>query len=206
MTPYDKIKGGIQDGTFEPGDQLIESAMAEWCGVSRTPVREALTRLQHDGLVLKTARGMIVRERTPEEILDIYETRIALEALAARLAAERHTPMDRRRLTRLRTLLEESETDFAGRVDRNREFHHGVWMASHNQSLIDLLDRLNMHLLRYPMTTLASPGRWEQTVQEHRELLDAIFDRDAERAQKITEAHFTEARDLRLSMWEQNII
>jgi DNA-binding GntR family transcriptional regulator len=175
-------------------------------GVTPTPVREALNRLQQDGLVNRTDRGMIVRERTPEEILDIYETRIALEGTAARLSAERHAPMDQRRLTRLLTLAEESDDSPNTRADRNRDFHRGIWLASHNESLIDLLDRLNMHLLRYPVSTLSVPGRWEESLREHRELLEAILARDPGAAQKLAEQHFSAARDIRLALWEENIV
>jgi DNA-binding FadR family transcriptional regulator len=149
---------------------------------------------------------MTVRERTPEEILDIYETRIALEATAARIAAERHTTMDRVRLERLLTAAEETADSSGLHADRNRDFHRGIWLASHNESLIDLLDRLNMHLLRYPMTTLTAPGRWTQSLEEHRQLLDAILARDATAAQEIAERHFIEARDIRLALWEENLV
>ena len=185
---------------------LIESTVAEWCGVSRTPIREALTRLEQDGLVNKTTRGMAVRKRTPEEILDIYDVRIALEATAARLAAERHTEVDKIRLERLMALAEEvDETEESSYADRNREFHRGVWLAGHNESLIDLLDRLNLHLLRYPITTLTAPGRWREGLEEHRELVEAIIARDPARAHAVAERHFTTARDIRLALWMENI-
>jgi DNA-binding GntR family transcriptional regulator len=206
-TPYDRIKQAILDGTFPPGHALVETSVAEWCGVSRTPIREALTRLAQDGLVNRTDRGMIVRERTPEEILDIYEVRIALEATAARLAADRHTAIDRVRLERMTALAEAVEEPVGPtHADRNRDFHRSIWLASHNDSLIDLLDRLNMHLLRYPITTLTAPGRWSESIEEHRELVKAILDRDSARAEQLAERHFTTARDIRLALWEENIV
>jgi DNA-binding GntR family transcriptional regulator len=207
MSPYDRIKQAILDGTFPPGFALVELSVAEWCGVSRTPIREALLRLEQDGLVTKSDRGMIVRERTPEEILDIYEVRIALEGTAARLAAERHTVLDRARLEGLAKRMEEAKGTLGQKhADRNRDFHRGIWLASHNESLIDLLDRLNLHLLRYPITTLTAPGRWDESLQEHRELVAAILARHPAKAQKIAERHFTAARDIRLALWEENIV
>jgi len=203
--PYDRIKQAILDGTFEPGFALVETAVAEFCGVSRTPVREALSRLEQEGLVKKTERGMTVRERTPEEILDIYEVRIALEGTAARLAAERHTRMDAIRLEHILTLADEDDKDLGqSHAEGNREFHRGVWRASHNESLIDLLERLNLHLLRYPITTLTAPGRWQESLREHRELVVAILAGDPKRAQEIAEHHFTRARDIRLALWEHD--
>jgi DNA-binding GntR family transcriptional regulator len=204
-SPYERIKQAILDGTFQPGVPLVETAIAGWCGVSRTPIREALSRLEHDGLLKKSDRGMMVRERTAEEILDIYETRISLEATAARLAAERHTPIDRRRLEHLLAMVEETTEPLGDlHVDRNRDFHRGVWLASHNQSLIDLLDRLNLHLHRYPITTLTAPGRWQQSLDEHRSLLEAVIARDAKRAESFAEQHFRTARDIRLAHWEDD--
>ena len=97
-SPYDRIKQAIMEGTFEPGQALTEAALSEWCGVSRTPVREALGRLEQDGLVTRNGRAVLVTERTPEEILGIYETRIALETAAARMAAVHYGVLDRVRL------------------------------------------------------------------------------------------------------------
>lgn len=203
--PYERIKAAIGNGTFPPGHPLVESTVAEWCGVSRTPVREALTRLFQDGLVTKTDRGMVVREQSPEEILDIYETRISLEATAARLAAERYGSVDRVRLERMAKLCEEAGDSPDLNAERNRDFHNAIWIASHNDSLVDLLERLNLHLLRYPNTTLAAPGRWKESLEEHGEMVAAILDRDSQLAQKLAEQHFTRARDIRLQQLEQSI-
>lgn len=206
MTPYERIKQAILDGTFGPGASLVESSVAEWCGVSRTPVREALTRLEQDGLVSRTDRGLVVRERTPEEILDIYEVRIALETVAAQMAAERATALDKVRLERLCVLAEEADpTDGVALAARNRDFHQGIVRASHNESLIDVLHRLDMHLLRYPATTLTYPGRWEEALVEHRNLVEAIANRDVETAASLARHHFTTARDVRLLLWEEEL-
>jgi DNA-binding GntR family transcriptional regulator len=200
---YERIKHGILDGTFEPGSTLIETAVAEWCQVSRTPVREALSRLEQDGLVIRNEKGVGVRERTPDEILDLYDTRISLEVTAARFAAQRWTQMDQIRLERLSATaadLPESASPVA-MAAANRDFHRAVWVASRNQAVIDLLDRVNLHLMRYPMTTLKYPGRWPQSLVEHRELLDAIVAGDQERAMRASEHHFTAARAIRLELW-----
>ena len=203
---YERLKQAIISGELEPGAHLVETVLARLCNVSRTPVREALTRLQQDGLVHQGSRGLVVRERSPEEILDIYETRIALEAMAARLAAERVTALDRARISRALALGDEADTsDPRSLSDANRELHKVIWNATHNGSLIDLLERLDLHLVRYPETTLAFPGRWEEAVSQHRELVAAIFDRDSERAAHLATEHFTIARDIRLRLWEDGV-
>lgn len=203
---YDKLKAAILDGTLTPGAPLVESSVAEWCGVSRTPVREALTRLEQDGLVVRSDRGLVVRERSPEEILDLYDVRIVLETLAARLAAERHSRLDLIKMERLVQVGAEVDADQPEVMARNnREFHQAVWQAARNEALLDLLSRLNLHLVRYPVTTLAYPGRWERAMAEHRELVSAIAARDPARAADIARTHFTEARDIRLRLWEEDL-
>lgn len=204
--PYETLRDAIVDGTLAPGASLVESALATWCGVSRTPIREALGRLEQDGLVHRAESGLVVRERSPEEILDIYQVRIVVESTAAQEAARRRTEFDCLRLEKaLRTGEEAEATDGVARARLNREFHRVVWLASHNEALIDLLHRLSLHLVRYPATTLAHPGRWEEGLKQHREMADAIVSGDQERAAEISKQHFARARDIRLEMWQQDL-
>jgi DNA-binding GntR family transcriptional regulator len=203
---YERVRDAILDGTFTPGSPLVEVTVAEMYGVSRTPIREAMTRLEQDGLVERGPRGLIVRERSPEEILDIYETRITLEATASRIAAERWTALDLGRLRRAMADCLEVKTSDTGRMAAvNRAFHSAVWQCGRNQSLVDLLNRLSMHLTRYPETTLAHPGRWEEACLEHSRMVDAIAARDGELASQLATQHFTKAREIRLQRWEQGL-
>ena len=205
--PYEQIKNAILDATLAPGTALVESSLAELFAVSRTPIREALLRLEQDGMVERTDRGLIVRDRSPEQVLDIYETRIILETAAARFAATKHSTIDRIRLSKLldeTSVFEVSDPSELARL--NRSFHRGVWQASHNEALVDLLNRLSLHLMRYPATTLAYPGRWERALEQHRALVDAILARDGEEAARVADLHFTEARDIRLKLWETDTI
>jgi DNA-binding GntR family transcriptional regulator len=204
---YERILDTILEGEHAPGEPLVEAVIAQRFGVSRTPVREALRRLEQDGLLRRADRGMVVRERSPEEILDIYEARIVLESSAARAAAQRHTPFDRMRLEKLLRACEQVDPEDAAELVRcNRDFHRGVWEASHNETLRDLLDRLNLHLLRYPATTLTHPGRWEQALTEHAALVEAIAARDEESAARIAAEHFGAARDIRLALWDATTV
>jgi len=202
VAPYDMLKSAILLGELAPGTPLVEASLAEWCQVSRTPIREALTRLEQDGLVHHSEGGLVVRVRSPQEILDIYETRVVLEATAGRVAAERRTDHD----VRLLRFNCERSTDIpasnlAAMVQANGQFHRLVWRASHNESLLDLLERLHLHLGRYPETTLSSPGRWEEACREHILLTDAIEQRRADDAYQIAKAHFERARDIRLALF-----
>lgn len=206
--PYEMMKRAIIDGTLAPGAQLVEVQLAQWCGVSRTPIREALSRLQHDGLIERDDRGFIVKERSPEEILDIYEVRIELEALAARTAAERCTRLDVMRIERGLKDWDAAGEDASAddRVQINQRFHRAVWQASHSEPLLDLLERLSLHLTRYPATTLTAPGRHRSALDEHRQLAEAITARDGDAAAEAARLHFRAALQIRLSLYEQEIV
>ena len=201
-SPYELIKQAILTSELASGEQLVEAELAARYNVSRTPVREALMRLQQDGLVSRLDRTLTVRTRSREEILDIYDTRIVLEAHAARLAAERRTNNDLLLLNQFaKRMSAEMPKDEDVMADLNRDFHRRVWQCGRSETVIDLLERINLHLARYPATTLSFPGRWEQANAEHDELLVAIRDRDVERAGDIATAHFSRARDIRLQVW-----
>lgn len=207
VAPYDLLKQAILRGELEPGQPLVETTLAAWCEVSRTPIREALTRLEQDGLVYRSDRGMIVRERSPEEILDLYEVRVVLEATAARVAAERRTEHEVRLLRGLLQQCEEvPDDDPAAMAEANRLFHRAVWRASHNEALLDLLERLSLHLARYPETTLAYRDRWKAAKRQHRQIVDAIEKRDSTSSHEVALRHFTEARDIRLALYDGEAI
>lgn len=198
---YEQIREAILSGRFGPGHVLSENALATEFGISRTPVREALHRLEIEQLVERAARGVRVRASSPEEILDIYDVRITLEAAAAKQAALRATELDRMRLRSAQDGMRRAGDDPAARAAANRAFHEAIWQASHSPTLDDLLRRLNVHLIRYPTTTLTWGDRWEEVLAEHEELLDAIEARDAERARDIAERHMAGAREVRLRMY-----
>jgi DNA-binding GntR family transcriptional regulator len=200
------LKKAILTGELKPGQPLVENTLAAWCQTSRTPIREALRRLDHDGLIQRSDRGLVVRKRSPEEILDIYETRIVLEATAGRMAAERRTEHDVRIMRKLMERCDQvSEGEPEAMADANQLFHRAVWRASHNESLLDLLERLNLHLARYPGTTLAAPGRWTAAREQHGQLVDAIEARQGDRAYDIAMEHFADARNIRLELFADEL-
>lgn len=202
---YQVLREEIASGALDLGAPLIETQLAERFSVSRTPVREALMRLEQDGLVNRQGREFVVRERSQEEILDIYATRIVLEATVARVAAARRTTLDiaqmRSVAQHLREMVSPTPAEMAA---ANRRFHRTVWRAGHNESLTDLLSRLDMHLARYPATTLAIGGRWDEANQQHLDMVAAIEARNEDQAARLAADHFTQARDLRLQLWAQN--
>lgn len=202
--PYTRLKEAILSGELAPGAPLVEGALASWLEVSRTPIREALTRLEQDGLLARDRINLLVRERTAGELLDVYDARILLETSAARFATERRTSHDvlvmRRQVRRWDNV---DQTNLDALTAANREFHRTVRTASHNEALEDLLDRLDLQLNQFSAVTLSSPGRWEEAAQYQSSLVDAIEARDAEKAARISTEHFAQARQIRQQIWEE---
>jgi DNA-binding GntR family transcriptional regulator len=202
---YERMRSDIVANRLEVGVSLVEADLAQRYGTSRTPVREALRRLEQDGLLERGRRGLQVRTPTPEEILEIYEVRTDLEALAAALAAERHTELDMARLKAAAAVMESTPTDNQlAMATANQVFHERLCEAAHNATLADVVARLLTHLMRYPSTTLARPGRWKTVLEDHRRLIQLIGDGDAPGARELARAHMREARDLRLRMYAED--
>lgn len=203
---YRRMRADIVSGRLKPKSALTETILAAKYGASRTPVRESLRRLEHDGLVVRGARGMEVKLATPEEIDAIYEVRITLEGLAARSAALRRNSVDLVRIEARRSdELAAPHAPWALRSDLNQAFHEEIWNASHNSVLVDLLTRLNLHRNAYPTTTLSHDNRWETAVRQHAEIAEAIRHGDPDAAQAAAEQHMADARQVRLEMWQRGI-
>ncbi|WP_218123568.1 GntR family transcriptional regulator [Quadrisphaera sp. DSM 44207] len=198
---YDVLRAEIVAGAIPGGSPVREVALATRFGVSRTPVREALRRLQHDRLLVPGVRGLAVRTIEPEEVVQVYDVRILLEAEAARSAARARTAVD---LAVLEGLLARDRAlvapDDETRAATNLEFHAAVWQAGHNAVLQDLLQRLTAHLVRAPRSTLSRDERWREALEEHAALVDAVAAGDAERAAAVAAAHMRTAREIRLAL------
>jgi DNA-binding GntR family transcriptional regulator len=197
---YEQLRTLILSDNVGPDTVLAQTSLASRLGVSRTPIREALRRLEQDGLVERTSRGVRVVVRSPEQILEIYEVRILLEAQAARTAVERATSLD---LNRLRVIHEQAvaaeHEDDDGRARLNRLFHQALWAASHNSALLNVIEHVFAQL--HSRTPLSSPGRWERILTEHGQLLQAITDRRADDAAAIATEHMTRTRDAKLEFY-----
>lgn len=197
---YEKLRAAIIANRFSADERLTETSLGATFGVSRTPVREALGRLEQDGLVERTASGTRVRSRSTEEILQIYEVRIVLESLAGRHAAEKRGDLDLVRLGQAHEHMQglTLKDDPADLAHANQRFHRLIWDAGRNATLSDMLIRLHDRVARYPATTLVYPGRWAEAIGEHGEILEAISGRDMDGAERLIHAHMTRARDIRL--------
>lgn len=189
------------NGTLLPGTQLKEVQLANRFGVSRTPVRDALSRLEDLGLAERVNRGLEVRGLDPEQVIQVYDMRILLEVEASGQAAQNRNLND---ILTLEALLErdrslEKPTD-AELIQTNLEFHRAVWKASQNLVLIDLLERLMTHLVHAPTSTLSVDDRQNEALNEHAKPIEAISDRDTAAARDIANQHFSTAREIRMNL------
>ena len=200
---YHAVRRAILEGELAPGDRLLEERLAADLGVSRTPVREAIARLEAERFVERSPRaGLIVTVITQREIEDVYAVREVLEGLAARLCAQVAATSDRQRLELLESEIElaAASGDSAAMEQANRRLHDTLAMASRNDTLIHSLQQIRFTFVRYGPTTMAEPGRAEVAVRQHRALLQAIFDRDEDAAERLAREHIASARNVRLVM------
>lgn len=198
---YAQLRSEILGGAIPPATPLREVTLGERFGVSRTPVREALRRLQHDRLLDRGARGLQVHQATPQEVIQVYDVRILLEQEAAGQAALSHDITD---IMRLEGLVERDRAlispDDQTRASTNLEFHAAVWAAAHNPVLQDLLQRLSTHLIRTPHSTLSVGDRWDEALAEHSKLVAAITAGDETAARDTAREHMETARRIRLDL------
>jgi DNA-binding GntR family transcriptional regulator len=198
---YATLRGEITEGRLPPGHRLREQELSERLQVSRTPVREALSRLQADGLLVMQPRtGLAVAELDEAAGIELYETREALEGAAAALAARYANPRD---IAAMQAILaaEELVADDPLLLQRhNRRFHGAVLAAAHNRFLLKSLQALHDALTLLGPTTLARAGRRAQAQAEHRRVLGAIEKRDSAAAEAEMRAHVRRGAEVRQAM------
>ncbi len=197
---YSLLIEAIDLGEVRPGDRLVESELADRFGVSRTPVREALQRLETQGLLARDGRSLVVAALDHDQLGELYVVRAQLEGLAARLAAQHAAPEEVRLLR-----------DMAGRdrelVDRpellsraNKRFHHQIHLASHNRYLIQQLEMVHRSMVLLATTSLAAEGRGAAALDEHDAIVDAIEARDGAAAEQAIRGHISRAFETRLRL------
>jgi DNA-binding GntR family transcriptional regulator len=195
---YQLILRAIDIGTYRPGDRLVESELADRFGVSRTPIREALQRLETQSLLARDGRSLIVASLDHNQMAELYVVRSELEGLAARLAA-RHATEEEVRL--LHEMVEEDRArvnDPSALSRTNRRFHRQVHLASHNRYLVQQLDLVYRSMALMATTSLAAKGRSEVALAEHGRIVDAIAAGDGALAHDLLKAHISRAFEARL--------
>lgn len=195
---FETLREAIIDGELPPGERLMEIQVAEELGVSRTPVREAIRKLELEGLVAMIPRkGAYVAGLSMKDVIEVFEIRAALEGLAASLAAERATDEEledlERQLVRTTNLIDAS--DLNGMVEIDTDFHSLLYTVSRNNRLAQIINNLREQIQRFRQTSLSFPGRMKEALEEHREIVEAVSSRDPELARRLAQEHIENAEN-----------
>jgi DNA-binding GntR family transcriptional regulator len=203
---YSVLKNAINYGLFDSGERLFANDLAEMMGFSRTPVREALRKLEAQDLIrLHPRGGLVVRGLTEQELLEVYAIREALEGTAARLAAENMTPQDlaeiRRLVTEMAAALKRSDIDHFRKLIL--AIHRALARASRNVRLLKMIDELHEVVIRMGASTLRAPGRAEAAMEAHNNLLEALERRDGVAAEDIIRRYRRDTFEIRLAQYHE---
>lgn len=192
---FERLETDILSGKYQRGELLTELKLSEEMGVSRTPVREALRRLEQEHLIEDTNKGSVVLGITNEDLRDIYAIRMNIEGIAAYRAAERITDEQIRELQELLDLQEfyasKKDADHIKVVDNN--FHELVYRYSGSTVIYNTLTPLHRKIQKYRKASVENAERSENSLKEHRALLAALEKHDCELAQKVVTDHVVNA-------------
>jgi DNA-binding GntR family transcriptional regulator len=199
---YAAIRRAILEGVLRPGERIVEQQLAEMLNVSRTPVREALLKLERENLVARIGRGMAVRRYSSDEVRDIYNLRAHLESFAARLSADRITEGELTALSRIQDEMESepfdtSQAELIRTLARdNQRFHALVVRSARNEPLDRCFVQVFMLPLLYKAYVYFDEGRKERSDRDHRELIEMLRARDGAAAEEHWRRHLERGGDV----------
>jgi DNA-binding GntR family transcriptional regulator len=200
----DAIVHAIDTGRYRAGEQLREIDLAAALGVSRTPVREALHRLEVEGLLVKRDRGLIVPVVDDRQILELYAMREVLEGTAAGLAARSASDSEIYSIGQILALSADADSGTPERqASLNSEYHSAIARAANNRYLCKSLFHLRDAVMRLSDTTFALAGRPKVALREHRAIYRAIQRHEAETAEALARLHIREALRCRMTLLHQ---
>lgn len=197
---YADLKQALHAGRFAPGERVREEAVAAWLAVSRTPVREALRRLQSENLLVSTAHGLAVPQLDRNQVFELYAIREVLEGAAAALAARHASPAEIAFLGEVLREQAAAKNDEARLLAANKALHECIYRAAANRYLVRTLRSLGDELAQLRGTTFAWPRRVAGAMKEHTAIVRAIEKRDADAAERAARAHVAAALGVRLRM------
>ncbi|MCF2554303.1 GntR family transcriptional regulator [Faecalicatena contorta] len=189
---FNTLRQAILRGELKPGERLMEIQLANKLGVSRTPIREAIRKLELEGLVLMIPRkGAEVAEISEKSLRDVLEVRKALEELAVRLACDKITEEEIKELEKCAVDFKKilKSNDITEVAEADVRFHDIIYMATDNQKLITLLSNLREHMYRYRVEYLKDQTAHKQLLREHEEIVKHIRERNKEEAVQIVCCH-----------------
>ena len=203
---FEKLESDIISGVYPRGEVLTELKLVEQLNVSRTPIREALRRLEQERLIRDSGKGSVVLGITLEDLEDIMDIRLCCEGLAAYHAAENRTEEDIRRLRHLTELqdfyFEKGDYDRLREIDD--EFHESIYEISGRTVLMDTLRPLHRKTQRYRRSSYSIPDRRKKSINEHKAICDAICAQDAELAERLVSQHIANAKTIMIERFSQN--
>ncbi|OJU07178.1 MAG: GntR family transcriptional regulator [Rhizobiales bacterium 65-79] len=197
---YEKLIQDVRDGKYAGGVRIREEEIARALGVSRTPVREALSRLQARGLLELAPFGLVVTELSRQQVLELYAVREILEGSAARFAAQHASDSE---ISALHSIAREFDRDHADPqrlAHLNRQLHGSIYEAAHNRYLMRSLNEFQDTLALLASTTFTVVGRPKEASKEHAVIIKAIERRDADAAEQAARQHIHRAQEARLKM------
>lgn len=198
---YKMLLDAIHEQKLKPGERVREDEVSRMLGISRTPVRQALQKLQTRGLLQQaTGRGVLVAELDRPQVVELYAMRELLEGAAARLAAHHAGPSDIIAMRRVLQEFRKAAPDARKLARINRLFHATVHEAAHNRYLSQSLDDFSDTLALLKGTTFSLKGRWRLEFAENTRLVDAIEQRDADTAETIARQNMRNSLEVRLRM------
>lgn len=189
---FNTLRQAILRGELKPGERLMEIQLANKLGVSRTPIREAIRKLELEGLVLMIPRkGAEVAEITEKSLRDVLEVRRALEELAVQLACEKITKEEIRELERVAKEFQQvvNSSDITEIAEVDVCFHDIIYTATDNQKLIQLLNNLREQMYRYRVEYLKRDGVFPQLIAEHEAIIRHIENNEKEKATEVMCRH-----------------
>jgi len=193
---YKILKKEIIKGSFEPGAKLSEGKIAEQMGISRTPVREALRELAAEGFAMLSAnQGVVVRSVSAENISGILQIRSVLDGLAARLATYIITEEEIKELENYNKKMEKliSKQDAHAYSEVDIKFHEFIANLCQNEQLVQISKNISSQALRYRISSLRIPGRFQKSIKEHRNIVEAIKVKDPKKAERMGQKHIENA-------------
>jgi len=205
---FENLKQAIIRGEVAPGDRLVESRLADALDISRTPVREAIHKLEREGLLRKLPKGgFAVMSLSREDIEETFGIRCVLESYAARLAAENYSeeelfPLEEK-IREFQKFLDKGHLDELPRI--NTEFHNLFYALSRSPKLIKMINDLRDQIFRFRKILLKKDKWAEASNQDHRKMLDAIREGDAARVERVVKQHIARGQRIVLSALEQRM-
>lgn len=189
---FESIREAIIDGKLKPGERVMEVQLAEKLGVSRTPVREAIRKLELEGLlIMEPRKGAYVTDVSLKDLVDVLEVRSSLEGLAASLAATRASEEEIEVLKEKAAQFKEciEKNDVQGMINKDTEFHEAILQAAKNKKLTSIIESLREQLQRFRVTYFTEYNMTTYLASEHQKVLDAIESRDPDKANEYAQQH-----------------